>query len=152
MGILEKVLYILISLAVSLVFYFEGIGLKELKNINDILTGTLAFNSIGIGFLVAAVIMIPSLSGNYFFKKLEELGTDVKLLVIMATEIRILLFSSILALVLLFLVNKIFFIQKYIDLILYSWIFITVLSLLYINKVVALFLKVIKKIQASKQE
>lgn len=155
MGILEKVFYILISLAVSLVFYFEKIGLKHLNNINDILSGTLAFNSIGIGFLVAAIIMIPSLSDNYFFKKLEELGTDMKLLKIMAIEIRILLFSSILALVLLFLINDLL-VSKYNNLInnliLYIWVFITVLSLLYINKVVALFLKVLKHIQANKKE
>lgn len=151
MGIFEKVIYILISLAVSLIFYFEGIGLKQLNNINDILSGTLAFNSIGIGFLVAAVIMVPSLSDNYFFKKLAELGTDIKLLKVMAIEIRILLFSSIFALVLLFLVNDIFKI-KYINLIFYTWVFITVLSLFYINKVVALFLNVIKHIQKNKQE
>ncbi|ATP40710.1 hypothetical protein CSE16_11990 [Solibacillus sp. R5-41] len=146
MGILEKVFFTIISLAVVVSLYFLEITLKDIGNFDNVLLGTITLNSIGIGFLVASVSMIPSLSENEFFKKLKELKTDQKLMRLLIVTIRFLLLISIISLVLLF-TNTIGQIQEYLEWLFYLWIFLLTFSLLLINSVVKIFLTVVKSIQ-----
>lgn len=146
MGAIEKVIFTIISLAVVASLFFLGVVSGDITNFDNVLLGTITLNSIGIGFLVASVSMIPSLSENEFFKKLQDLGTDQKLLRLLGTSIRFLLFMSILSVVLLF-ANTLEIVQKYLLWVFYLWIFLLTFSLLLINSVVKIFLKVIKSIQ-----
>lgn len=146
MGKIEKVMFTVVSLAVVVGIYLLDIIPADIKNFDNVLLGTITLNSVGIGFLVASVSMLPSLSENEFFKKLKDLKTDQKLLKLLGTSIRFLLFMSILSVVLLF-ANTLEIVQKYLVWVFYLWTFLLTFSLLLINGVVKIFLGVIKSIQ-----
>lgn len=145
MGMIEKVFFTITSLAVVAALFFLGVVPEDITNFDNVLLGTITLNSIGIGFLVASVSMIPTLSENTFFKRLKELKTDQKLLGLLGTSIRFLLFISILSVILLF--TNTLIVQEYLKWVFYLWIFLVTFSLLLINSVVKIFLKVIKSLQ-----
>ena len=148
MGIFEKIFYTIISITVVVSIYLFGITSNNITNFDNVLLGTITLNSIGIGFLIASVAMIPSFSNNAFFEKLKKLGTDKKLLGLLAVAIRFLFLLSILSVILLF-ITSLHKIDTYIKWIFYLWVFLLTFSFLLINSVVRIFLKVVKSLQKS---
>lgn len=144
----EKVLFFIISVVVAVIMWRLNIEPIDIKNLDNVLLGTITLASIGVGFLIAAVPILSTLKGNKFFDTLVALGTDMKLLKIFIVSIRILLSIAILSLLMLFLQSfeTINIILRYIF---YIWVGFLTYSLLLINAVVKIFLSVLKTVEAN---
>jgi len=129
---------ILSALAVITSVWFK-FSLLDLKNYKDIMSSSISLGSIAVGFLAAAITLMPSLSNNELVKNLKRLGAYQKLLRYIIVAIIGLFAISILSISGLFINNEAHVLLK--DIFGNIWIFVFVFAILSIVRVIHLFLK-----------
>lgn len=105
---------VLAILGPAAVFYFKLMP-SDIANFKDILNSTISIGSIAVGFLAAAVTLLPSLGSNKLVRVLKQMGAYTKLIKYLISAIVALFLTSLLSVIGLFLVlnsmdliNKIF--------------------------------------------
>ncbi|WP_280150133.1 hypothetical protein P5485_012980 [Bacillus pumilus] len=119
--------------------FISKFKLLELESYKEIMSSSISLGSIAVGFLAAAITLLPSLSNNELVKNLKRLGAYQKLLLYIIKAIIGLFIISILSIVGLFITNISIGIVR--DLFGYTWIFIFIVAILSIIRVIHLFLK-----------
>ncbi|WP_211750346.1 hypothetical protein [Paenibacillus sp. Marseille-Q4541] len=136
---LEKLYPLILSLlGPFVVIYFKLIP-SDIANFKDILNSTISIGSIAVGFLAAAVTLLPSLGSNKLVKVLKQMGAYTKLIKYLISAIVALFLTSLLSVLGLFLVqdsmgiiNRIF---------LGVWIYAFIFSILSSFRVIRNFTK-----------
>lgn len=138
MGIWEKYYPFIFGIGISIYIYFSGKYPNDILYFKDILSSTISMGSIAIGFLSAAITMMPAMSGNSFIKKMKDLGAYNKLLHFLFVAIVFLFGNALVSLMGLFFnlesqgeIIRIFFI---------IWGFVFTVSILSIVRVISGFL------------
>lgn len=119
--------------------FISKFNLLEIESYKEIMSSSISLGSIAVGFLAAAITLLPSLSNNELVKNLKRLGAYQKLLLYIIKAIIGLFIISILSIVGLFITNISIGIVR--DLFGYTWIFIFIVAILSIIRVIHLFLK-----------
>ncbi|MBX7001906.1 hypothetical protein EX219_09945 [Bacillus aerophilus] len=122
-----------------LLAFISKFKLLEIESYKEIMSSSISLGSIAVGFLAAAITLLPSLSNNELVKNLKRLGAYQKLLLYIIKAIIGLFIISILSIVGLFITNISIGIVR--DLFGYIWIFIFIVAILSIIRVIHLFLK-----------
>lgn len=94
--------FVLALIAPILVCYFDILP-KDIVNYKDILNSTISIGSIAVGFLAAAVTLLPSLGSNRLVQVLKQMGAYRKLLQYLITAIIGLFITALLSVVGLFI-------------------------------------------------
>lgn len=119
--------------------FISKFNLLEIESYKEIMSSSISLGSIAVGFLAAAITLLPSLSNNELVKNLKRLGAYQKLLLYIIKAIIGLFIISILSIVGLFITNISIGIVR--DLFGFTWIFIFIVAILSIIRVIHLFLK-----------
>lgn len=128
-----------IGLVFPIIVFSLKIYPKDISNFKDILLANISMSSIAVGFLAAAITMLPSLSNNLFVQRLKELGAYKKLLFFLYQAIIFLFISSLFSIFGLFLNYTEGNVLNFWFLIAWSFVFSTSLCLVF--RVLANFLK-----------
>lgn len=99
---IERYFPYVLALIVPTIFFYYKVSPKEISNFKDILNSTISMGSIAVGFLAAAITLLPSLSSNKFVSKLKQMGAYVKLLRYLISAIISLFLTSLLSVIGLF--------------------------------------------------
>lgn len=126
------------SLIVIGVVYFKKIDNTDLKNFKDLLNATISIGSIGVGFLAAAVTLLPSQQGNSFLTALRQIGGYSKLLNALLVGIAVLFFTCLLSLIGLFLNLEVY--SEFAKCFFYIWLFSFIMTMTNIVYVIGVFL------------
>lgn len=128
----------LISGIVVAAFLYYKIDHTNLKYFKDLLNATISIGSIGVGFLAAAVTLLPSQQSNPFLNSLRQIGGYKKLLDSLLVGIAILFITCLLSVTGLFLdlksdsvVSETYF---------YVWLFLFTMTMTNIIYVIGVFL------------
>lgn len=123
------------------VLYFK-LEITDIPLFKDLLSATISMGSIAVGFLAAAITLMPSLESNKFLVKLKELGGYKKILNSLLVAIAMLFFLCLTSLVGLFFdietatnITNTFF---------YIWVFIFSVSIFSVSVVIWIFLFYLK--------
>lgn len=128
-----------LSVVVTAMALFWDISLKDFLNYKEIMSSAISLGSIAVGFLAAAITLMPSLSNNELVKNLKSMGAYKKLLKYIISAIISLFCLSLISLLGLFINNNYeHFLVTYFQ---YLWVFILVLSIMTTIRVISLFLK-----------
>lgn len=141
---MKKILLFTALLAGVVVFAFfqNKIDNTDLKNFKDLLNATISIGSIGVGFLAAAVTLLPSQQSNTFLIALRRIGGYKKLLDSLLVGIAILFITCLVSVTGLFLdlkntssLSTIYF---------YVWLYLFSMSMTNIIYVIGVFLYYLK--------
>lgn len=134
-----RIIPYLIALILPVSLFFGKIFPSDISNYKDIVIANISFASIGVGFLAAAITLMPSLSDNLFVDKLKEMGAYRKLLSFLFEAIVFLFCSSLLSIgVLFFDLTKN---TQFLFCFNLFWSYIFLASLLLVVRVILYFLK-----------
>ena len=135
----ERIYPMVLSVVVTAMALFWDISLKDFLNYKEIMSSAISLGSIAVGFLAAAITLMPSLSNNELVKNLKSMGAYKKLLKYIISAIISLFCLSLISLLGLFINNNYeHFLVTYFQ---YLWVFILVLSIMTTIRVISLFLK-----------
>ncbi|MBK5446845.1 hypothetical protein [Peribacillus sp. TH24] len=134
---LERIYPAAISILLVVLTICTEFNLGDLVNYKEIMSSAISLGSIAVGFLAAAITLLPSLSNNELVKNLKRMGAYEKLLKYIITSIFGLFGISFLSLFALFIDSSF----KYNQYFYYLWIFVLSFSLLSTFRVIRLFLK-----------
>jgi hypothetical protein len=136
---LEKTYPFMLGILATAVLYFIKFNLSSLTNYNDIMSSAISLGSIAVGFLAAAITLMPSMENNELVRNLKRMGAYKKLLNYIITAIFSLFGVSLLSLIGLFINTK----SKTTGITIFNniWIFVFVFSLFATFRVIQTFLK-----------
>ncbi|WP_058301705.1 hypothetical protein [Gorillibacterium timonense] len=95
--ILEKTLPYLIGAIPPILVIYYGIYPSYFVNFKDIMNSTISMGSIAVGFLAAAITLLPSLNQNPFVIALKQIGAYEKLMSYLISAIIFLFLISLLS-------------------------------------------------------
>ncbi|MBT2700253.1 hypothetical protein J7E79_23080 [Bacillus sp. ISL-40] len=136
---LEKIYPQLLSILVTVYLYFTEFKLGALQNYKDIMSASISLGSIAVGFLAAAITLMPSMDNNELVRNLRRMGAYKKLLKYIITAIFSLFSTCFLSLIALFTDSK----TNSIFNVIFNnaWILVFIFSLLATFRVIQTFLK-----------
>ncbi|MCY8110075.1 hypothetical protein MOF19_16470 [Bacillus spizizenii] len=136
---LERTYPLILSIVLVVASIWFDFSLLDLKNYKDIMSSSISLGSIAVGFLAAAITLMPSLSNNELVKNLKRLGAYQKLLRYIIIAIIGLFGISFLSISGLFINSDACTLVKFV----FGnfWIFVFVFAILSIVRVIHLFLK-----------
>jgi hypothetical protein len=131
-----------ISALIVFGFYKYKIGLTDIVNFKDLLNATISIGSIGVGFLAAAITLLPSQQNNSFLLTRTAIGGYNKLLNSLLIGIAVLFTTCLLSVIGLFInleviskIGKVFF---------YIWLFSFVMTMSSVIYVIGVFMYYLK--------
>jgi hypothetical protein len=136
---LEKIYPQLLSILVTVYLYLVKFNLSKLPNYKDIMSASISLGSIAVGFLAAAITLMPSMENNELVRNLRRMGAYKKLLKYIITAIFSLFSTCLLSLIALFTDAKA---NNIVNVIFNNiWTLVFVFSLLATFRVIQTFLK-----------
>ena len=133
---------IIISLIIEVIVIYFRVEVTDIPLFKDLLSATISMGSIAVGFLAAAITLMPSLEGNKFLVKLKDLGGYKKLLNALLNSTALLFILCLISLIGLFF--NIETATQFTNCYLYVWIFIFSLTILSVSFVIWIFLYYLK--------
>ncbi|AJD91522.1 hypothetical protein JMA_22050 [Jeotgalibacillus malaysiensis] len=136
---MKKILFLTSIIAAVIVGVFYNFNIDYTKiNFKDILSSTVAMGSIGIGFLAAAVTLMPAQQTNPFLKELKRIGGYSKMLNSLVVGIGTLFITCLLSIFGLFFDLD----EEYLplEIFYYVWLFVFVISIFSVGYVIWTFL------------
>lgn len=132
----------IISAIIVFCFYIKKVDQTDIVNFKDLLNATISIGSIGVGFLAAAVTLLPSQQDNRFLIALKGIGGYSKLLDSLLVGIAILFITCLLSVLGLFidLSNS----STYVLFFFYVWLFIFTMAMINVIYVIGVFLYYLK--------
>lgn len=103
---LERTYPLLLSLIGPIVIWYLKLLPSDIENYKDILNSTISIGSIAVGFLAAAVTLLPSLGSNKLVTALKQMGAYKRLLKYLITAIIALFLTSLLSVIGLFIISS----------------------------------------------
>ena len=136
---MRRIIPYLIGIVLPTYLFINKLFPSNISNYKDIVIANISLASIGVGFLAAAITLMPSLSDNLFVEKLKQLGAYKKLLHYLFEAIVFLFISSLISIAILFFnltadTQPLFYFN-----LLWSFVFVT--SLCLVIRVIHAFLK-----------
>lgn len=136
---LEKLFPFVLSCVATMLLYICNFNLGNLVNYKEIMSSAISMGSIAVGFLAAAITLMPSMSNNELVKNLKRMGAYKKLLKYIITAIFALFGISLFSILGLFINTEH---KSIVNIVFYNiWIFLFVFSLLATYRVIRVFLK-----------
>jgi hypothetical protein len=128
----------LLSAIIVYCFYKYNIDNTDLKNFKDLLNATISIGSIGVGFLAAAVTLLPAQQNNSFLQALRTIGGYNKLLDALLVGIAVLFFTCFLSVLGLFLNLETD--SNFAQIFFYTWLFSFIITMSNVIYVIGVFL------------
>jgi hypothetical protein len=139
MGTIEKIYPYILGLIAPFAVWYLRLTPNSFENFKDIMASTISLGSIAVGFLAAAITLMPSMNENSLVKRLKELGAYRKLLKYLIEAIIALFIVSLLSIFGLFLNSKII---TCIDIsFMHLWTYVFAVSILGTFRVISNFLR-----------
>lgn len=129
---------IIIGLFIEVIVLYFRLEITDIPLFKDLLSATISMGSIAVGFLAAAITLMPSLEGNKFLSKLKQLGGYKKILNALLLAIALLFILCLISLVGLFFDLET--VSTITSLFLYMWIFFFVVAIYSVSVVIITFL------------
>jgi hypothetical protein len=136
---LERYYPVIISLALTFFVCYIDFNLGKVANYKEIMSSAISLGSIAVGFLAAAITLMPSLSNNELVKNLKAMGAYKKLLEYIISAIFGLFTVSLLSIIALFLSSSTA--SKFNMIFYHFWIFVASFAILSTYRVIRNFLK-----------
>ncbi|TYS67043.1 hypothetical protein FZC76_16075 [Sutcliffiella horikoshii] len=129
---------IIIGLFIEVIVLYFRLEITDIPLFKDLLSATISMGSIAVGFLAAAITLMPSLEGNKFLSKLKQLGGYKKILNALLLAIALLFILCLISLVGLFFDLET--VSTITSLFLYLWIFFFIVAIYSVSVVIVTFL------------
>ncbi|WP_106494853.1 hypothetical protein [Lentibacillus sp. Marseille-P4043] len=137
-----------IGLIVCFVLFIFNLKVSSIPFFKELLSATISMGAIAVGFLAAAITLMPTLQSNDFLADLKSIGGYEKLLNALLVAIAILFILCLISLTgFFFNINKV---NTYTTLFLYVWMFFFVNSVSLVSYVVGVFLYYLKSTSSDK--
>ncbi|RAS75724.1 hypothetical protein [Priestia endophytica] len=133
---------IIVGLVMEIILLYFRLDVSDIPLFKDLLSATISMGSIAVGFLAAAITLMPSLEGNKFLAKLRQLGGYKKILNALLLAIGLLFILCLISLVGLFFNLEL--VSATTSLYFYIWIFFFVVAIYSVSQVIISFLFYLK--------
>ncbi|WP_373893838.1 hypothetical protein [Virgibacillus sp. CBA3643] len=132
----------LIGLLICIILFQLNIDISSVPYFKELLSATISMGAIAVGFLAAAITLMPTLQTNDFLTILKRLGGYNKLLNALLVAIAMLFILCLISLIGFFLdIDKV---NIYTSLFFYTWMFFFVNSISLVSYVIGMFLYYLK--------